>query len=347
MLTLRLSIITVLLFGVESLAIRAQEATSQALLTIGEEVELRDEDESILARPIDIAQTLNGALFVVDFSDRNIKVYDAAGKRVRTLGRAGRGPNQFGAVLNVIPDGDRLYAYDFLRSNLITLDTVGTELARVSLMSSRGSSQPTSVRGLDPDLLLAVHQAGHGQEGLLQILEAGTWVTRHEFMPLAEWYESYPHLRGRESVIADGRDGCVFAATSMSDSLRVFDYSGDLLASGTVDLTDRWLPPVSADTADDNGHFVRNLVAVSGCRVLVHSRVQRPGHATTPRRLSFDGGQLDLVRAHPGRGLEILASMQLVDGGLVGRDRDGRGIVLRRPSERQGNFRLLYVTTPR
>jgi len=89
--------------------------------------ELRDGTQPILARPWEIVQRSDRSFWVVDFSDRNIKVYADDGHRLETIGSAGRGPGQFGAVLSVLEMGSGMGAYDILDTQLVALDSLGSE----------------------------------------------------------------------------------------------------------------------------------------------------------------------------------------------------------------------------
>jgi hypothetical protein len=281
---------------------------------------------------------------VVDLSDRNVKLYDSLGVRLGMIGQQGRGPHQLRAVLSAFAVEGGVGLYDFAASEFIVLSENGEELHRVSLVRSRMDSQPVSLRLLAPELLLAVHQSGHGRADLLQLIGL-EGKSQLNFMPLAEWYDENEGLVGGERVLADGHDGCIFAATARSDSLRVFDYAGNALAAGVWDPELRWGPVEdpnsSSSTSSGDVPFVAGVVALPGCEALV-----QVGEMVQGVRVNGDpleGGQIALFRAFPDGQLQRLATTRVTDGGLLGRDRSGHGLVVRRPPSVDGDYALLRV----
>lgn len=67
-----------------------------------------------------------GGFAVADFAGADVRVFDAEGRFVRTLGREGEGPGEFRRIwdLTVLP-GDTVVAYDFSRQRMITYTADG------------------------------------------------------------------------------------------------------------------------------------------------------------------------------------------------------------------------------
>lgn len=66
----------------------------QEELALGEEEE---EDRAVLNRPFDVRAASNGDIYVLDWGDIHIKVYDREGRFLYTIGRKGQGPGEFDA----------------------------------------------------------------------------------------------------------------------------------------------------------------------------------------------------------------------------------------------------------
>lgn len=82
-----------------------------------------------LLRPTGLAfDPARGLLYVADTVDNNIKVYDEAGRRVRTIGAAGEGPGQFNAPTHLAFADGKLYVSDTLNSRVQVLDAEGRHL---------------------------------------------------------------------------------------------------------------------------------------------------------------------------------------------------------------------------
>ncbi|MDZ7779499.1 MAG: hypothetical protein U5R14_06095 [Gemmatimonadota bacterium] len=329
--------------GLASLAIEKPTVSRSPELVIERVAELRDGSESILARPWEVVERLDSSFWVVDFSDRNIKVYSHGGHRLRTIGSAGRGPGQFGTVLSVFPMERGVGAYDFLDSQLVLLDNLGSEISRTSLVQDRRARQPIAIRYLGPDRLLAVYQSATDGAGLLEVIDFQGSVEA-SFMALSEWYRTNPAIESAERILADAFDGCIFAASTFSDSLRAFDYEGRQLAAGVWDPSERWpdVPNRQSTLAEDRPH-VRSVVALPGCRALVQVRTAEMGNQESVRWNPLEGGEIALFAPAPPNLLHRIASIRLADAGLLGRDREGRGLVLRNPSDAHDPFVLLRI----
>jgi hypothetical protein len=66
-----------------------------------------------------------GNVYVMDFSDNNIKQFDASGKFLKLIGRKGQGPGEFSMPIDVVVAKDRLIVWDMGNSRLCTLTLTG------------------------------------------------------------------------------------------------------------------------------------------------------------------------------------------------------------------------------
>jgi hypothetical protein len=80
----------------------------------------------VLNKPLRLDVDAQGNVYVMDYGDVNIKVYDGQGRFVRTIGRQGQGPGEFGGmvVFNLM-SGNRICILDFMQSRVIILATDG------------------------------------------------------------------------------------------------------------------------------------------------------------------------------------------------------------------------------
>lgn len=67
-------------------------------LSIGGNVE---EEDYIFHRPRDVKVGKDGTIYVVDFGDMTIKLYDQEGQYIHSIGGQGQGPNEFGRAIHI------------------------------------------------------------------------------------------------------------------------------------------------------------------------------------------------------------------------------------------------------
>jgi len=90
-----------------------------------------DEGEAayMLNRPFDLKVDAEGRIYVLDWGDTQIQVYDAQGVYVRTIGRKGQGPGEFDTPCYFDISGDgRLFIMDGRNQRVTVFDLEGTHL---------------------------------------------------------------------------------------------------------------------------------------------------------------------------------------------------------------------------
>lgn len=86
----------------------------------------------VLQRPTGVARDpASGHVFVVDSGAHDIKVFDAGGRLLETLGRRGSGPGEFNGPTHIALWGERLYVTDTLNARVQILTTAGQPLGSV------------------------------------------------------------------------------------------------------------------------------------------------------------------------------------------------------------------------
>ncbi|HEU4883597.1 MAG TPA: 6-bladed beta-propeller [Longimicrobium sp.] len=100
----------------------------------------------------------HGDILVADAGNHRIDVFDAAGKRVRSLGRQGRGPGEFSQPSWLGVQGDTLLVWDMVQARLTRFDTAGTLIGTDPPVTDLGSF-PRIVGQRGDGSLLAVASA--------------------------------------------------------------------------------------------------------------------------------------------------------------------------------------------
>lgn len=83
-------------------------------------------ETALLNKPLRLDVDGQGNVYVMDYGDVNIKVYDGQGHFLRAIGRQGQGPGEFGGmvVFNLM-SGNRICVLDFMQNRVIILNTDG------------------------------------------------------------------------------------------------------------------------------------------------------------------------------------------------------------------------------
>lgn len=83
--------------------------------------------EVVLNRPIYLKLDSQGLIYVMDWGDTNIKVFDQSGKQVRTVGKKGQGPGEFDTPADFkIGQNDRIVLLDSRQHRISILNTDGS-----------------------------------------------------------------------------------------------------------------------------------------------------------------------------------------------------------------------------
>jgi hypothetical protein len=83
-------------------------------------------EAGLLNKPLRLDVDDQGNIYVMDYGDVNIKVYDAKGHYLRAVGRQGQGPGEFGGVVFFrVMTGGRLCVLDFVQHRVIIMTSEG------------------------------------------------------------------------------------------------------------------------------------------------------------------------------------------------------------------------------
>jgi len=293
-------------------------------------VRLDDAGLPVLARPLSIARTRDGGYVVPDRSDHDVKLYGPDGRRRGVAGRAGRGPGEFSALTSGGVFGDSVFGFDMVAGRLYLFGPGGAVARAVAV--PQGTWSATAV---DDSLFLLIRSVAPARrDALLLMRPDGT--LRSSFFDASRFVANNPDLAQAAAVVADARDGTVFAGVFGADSLYAFDYAGRQKGSTPIDAANP-LPSFRGLAAANGGGLRRQgggwvvdgaevliaLTALEGARAVLH--VQRFDTETGLDRV--EGGRLLLMDLDR-RGVPRARGQAAVAAGLMGRDADGFPLLL-------------------
>jgi hypothetical protein len=102
-------------------------------------------DEYLLARVSGARRLSDGSIVVANAQTADLRLFDAEGRHLRTIGRRGKGPGEFGDILwlTTLP-GDSVLTYDFPARRLSLFTSAG-ELVEVSTLDRDAGVMPKVV----------------------------------------------------------------------------------------------------------------------------------------------------------------------------------------------------------
>lgn len=197
----------------------ADQGSILSLLSAARSVRLVEADSAPIVSSVPgVAIGRRGMVAIADDRDGNVKLFDASGRYVRTLGRRGGGPGEFRAPLGVafVGDSTLLIADDFNRR--WSLLTVSGALVRQSTLRV---ARPAAIV-VTPD---AFAVAGYGlRDSTILLLDwlsaAGDSLGLSTPIPRA-YVENRMLLGGPVRAASDGTDSTVFVAWHYGDVLMI------------------------------------------------------------------------------------------------------------------------------
>jgi hypothetical protein len=103
----------------------------------------------------DVAVGPNGSMYVTQGQEQEIRVYDALGKYVRTIGRKGGGPGEFTGLGSIGFVADTLYATDFRQRRMTLFRADGSLISTIVAEASEPTRFDSVVFRPSPVVLLA------------------------------------------------------------------------------------------------------------------------------------------------------------------------------------------------
>lgn len=244
--------------------------------------------------PVGLAVDASSNLYVADFGNRRIQVFNSSGGFLRHFGVQGTGPGQFRNPITVaVSPAQTLYVGETLNSRVQVVDLQGNFISNFAVKGS----QPENIPGEPREIAFAggvVHicQVGSAPAtGVKRYTAAGDYIDL-----LATPTETYP-----EGVAIDSQ-GQIFVASSNRGKIEVFSPTGQPLRTlgsrGTA--PGQMLNPRAIEFDADNSLYVVDdlggrlqVLDRDGNSMLIIGEQNQPGPANDrfnrPSGLAIDG----------------------------------------------------------
>jgi len=202
---------------------------SQPILSLKEDFSIggaQAKNEYVLALPTSMAVDQKGYLFVLDFKESRIKVFDDAGIFVRTIGRPGQGPGEIGAAWSIsLPQGSKELAVHDIRNRKLTFfSTDGEFLRSIPLRGGIGGLKTDS----QGNAYVSDTQFGAGQpKNTLKKMSADMSKVLAEISNHVQ-DDSHNPFAPREYWVIDDRDRLIYGEGKTYE-IRFFDPAGKLI----------------------------------------------------------------------------------------------------------------------
>ncbi len=190
---------------------------------------LVDDTFPILAEPYEISQDRAGRYLITDLLDKDVKVYDASGRRVLSVGRAGVAAGEFISLGSAEAYRDSVLALDPIQQTLSVFASDGRFARSMSVPPPRVSS----VRVVDDSLWLLVAAFAAGQHLVRLVHPDGRMVA--SFFSRPDISNTSPFVLQHLRLLADGSNDRVVVGLVGGDSVYVYSTNGVLLAAGSAD----------------------------------------------------------------------------------------------------------------
>lgn len=204
--------------------------------------------ELSFARPNAIATLPDGALVVSDVFTCTLSIIERPGGTLRERwGGCGDGPGEFRFVRAMAAEGDSIFVYDQMRSEIVVLSISGAENRRMAIVPFDEARIPFTLSQIDvmddSTLVVATEAPGFGSVALI---DRGTGEFLRTLIgppPMATWSDEWIRRVGGVCVQPKGghRGSTVLVANSWAlEGVSLDPYNG---AEGFHFLTDLGLPP--------------------------------------------------------------------------------------------------------
>jgi hypothetical protein len=204
-----------------------------------------------------------GNVYVMDFSDNNIKQFDPSGKFLRLMGRKGQGPGEFNMPVDIVFAKDRLVVWDMGNNRLCALAMSG-ELIKAE-NAAAFSGRPYKVRSLPTgEIVLETEKTyfdepDRPQDRFLEILtpdlDSGKKifsqpVMRNKYMRIEGRLYNLPQPFGADLYWDVSPSGHIVAAFSGKYEVGIYDAEGT-----KVTTFSHFYDPVKVTAEDEKSFF--------------------------------------------------------------------------------------------
>ena len=185
-----------------------------------------EEDPGRIVKPLGLDVDASGTLYVADVSSRDIKVFTAEGKYLRSIG----GPKWFDRLSSVTvdPAGERLYVVD--------IGGVSSTNHRVRVFDAKSGAHLSDIgtRGAGPGEFNLPRDLAIGKDGQLYVVDGGNFRVQ-VFSRDGKFLRSFGALGkqfgqfARPKEVATDRTGNVYVVDAAFGNFQIFNAEGDLL----------------------------------------------------------------------------------------------------------------------
>ncbi len=185
-----------------------------------------EDEPGRIVKPLGLDVDASGTLYVADVSARDIKVFDAQGRYLRSIG----GPKWFDRLSSVTvdPAGERVYAVD--------IGGVSSNNHRVRVFDAKGGAHLMDIgtRGAGPGEFNLPRDLAIGKDGQLYVVDGGNFRVQvfsregkfvRGFGALGKQFGQF----ARPKEIAADRAGNVYVVDAAFGNFQIFSPEGELL----------------------------------------------------------------------------------------------------------------------
>lgn len=234
-----------------------------------------DDRNTTLYRPFALAVSDAGDVYVLDYGDRRVQVYDETGTFVRSIGGPGQGPGEIDRPTRMTIAGDRLVVVDSSTARLSYWSLDGEYLGASELLER--SLNPT---GLADGSMVAAHSIFHREpefridRAFVPVSEEGEIGEPLVVLPMPP--EMTISIPSQSPLMAATSSGHVYVTPASEYQVLSYSPDGDLRWALR---TDRPTPPVDPE-----------LIERTDARLREADRFYDPATAEWPEREPAIGG---------------------------------------------------------
>ena len=343
-------IFTVLAVGASVLVtVQAQELS----FTLHEQLIIGDDEEApseyLFYYPEIVRTDSQGNIYIKDARRADVRVFDANGRYVTTVGKRGEGPGELREVFGMHVDGDdRVIVADRTSRRLTIFTDMGSGFSTKSLEEDGRTIMPDPILSLDSSFVLKYVKLFANPEGSPRSIKDDRVLHTHDtdfnrletFAQLDDIYDlddpflnAYSDSPRGMNVATNGTDTIVLAPTVYGGYIYRYTRSNDKwvmekLKGGPVPT--RAFIPVSQKDIEENQDIRRGSISTSGYRARILSRSGGVAVLSTGEILHFP------VRTPLKQDFEPRAELFNQNGDLV-----GYGQLLFDNPELNGNARVM------
>ena len=252
-------------------------ASFELLFDSAAAVRLIESDTAPLARVSSLSFAEDGSLVVADGYSGKVRMYDAEGHLIRSLGRPGRGPGEFEQLTaaTALPSGS-VCGVD-ARSSRVTCFAGDDSTFTLAFPGTSG----LSISAVGDSLVVAMG-AGPSEPQVALLSTRNRPPTSFFSRPAS--YDTVPYWGSLHSVLIAPIRNALYVANGLFYPVRIFDWNGDSIGV-IAQPPDEWNPPAVVE----RGRFAGPAARLDLARWL-------RGSSVIARLLVVDDSRLVIVR---------------------------------------------------